>query len=606
MYRQFEIFLKYFQRTCRVFLRLDKWKFQINLVPSAASVARAPYRLASSEMKKLSDQLQESPDKGFIKLSFSPWEIQSVCQEEDGFIFECHQLSGNEQATNKKEHEEHLKAIPELLKKEELYAKFSKCESWIPKNTVPWSRDDNQGIHVDPTKIESIKDKGISKTEQTKIKGVKLNWGDKQEATFQLLKQKLCSAPILALPKGNKDFIVYCDASHKGLGDVLMQKEKIYEALLVRNQERSTKPENIKNEDVGGMLIENSKDPEKLRTEKLEPRADGTLCLNGRSWSPCYVNLRTVIMHKPTSPPMLANVLTYAKVKADNQILINLLVADPRDLNGKWENILAVLEGGPWLILFEEDGISLIATFIGKHVMLDSYTSSMCNDSWGRSSFARRLVEVNSEDDLVDVVTIGIPSLTGDGFTIETIRVEYEWRLPKCDICKIFCHVHDHCPKVSPPIATTSNVVSPTIVKTNNGFQTLGNKKKRKGKSKSNNSGQFIGPLVKQNVRYELKATNSELKKGATNVGNASKSSSMLKSTGTSFKKGNITTSNSYSALENEEDEDEERVENVWICQILQEISKKRTRERMSDQEAKESKAEAREIMPQPSAVNYS
>ncbi|GJV63576.1 hypothetical protein Tco_1474404 [Tanacetum coccineum] len=55
---------------------------------------------------------------------------------------------------------------------------------------------------------------------------------------------------------------------------------------------------NIKSEDVGGMLVENSKDPEKLRTEKLEPRTDGTLCLNGRSWLPCYDDLRTVIMHE--------------------------------------------------------------------------------------------------------------------------------------------------------------------------------------------------------------------------------------------------------------------------------------------------------------------
>ncbi|GKF57319.1 hypothetical protein Tco_0170856, partial [Tanacetum coccineum] len=68
------------------------------------------------------------------------------------------------------------------------------------------------------------------------------------------------------------------------------------------------KPENIKNEDVGGMLVENSKDPEKLRTEKLEPHVDGTLCLNGRSWLLCYGDLRTVIMHEQTSPPMLANV----------------------------------------------------------------------------------------------------------------------------------------------------------------------------------------------------------------------------------------------------------------------------------------------------------
>ncbi|GKC00330.1 zinc knuckle CX2CX4HX4C containing protein [Tanacetum coccineum] len=139
--------------------------------------------------------------------------------------------------------------------------------------------------------------------------------------------------------------------------------------------------------------------------------------------------------------------------------------------------------------VFEEDGISLIATFIGKPVMLDSYTSSMCNDSWGRSSFARCLIEVNSEADLVDVVTIGIPSLSEDDFTKETIRVEYEWRPPRCDTCKIFGHVHDYCPKkvVSPPIVATSNVVTPNVEKTNDGFQTVGKTKKRKGKSKSTN-----------------------------------------------------------------------------------------------------------------------
>ncbi|GJR01792.1 putative reverse transcriptase domain-containing protein [Tanacetum coccineum] len=171
---------------------------------------------------------------------------------------------------NKKEHEEHLKAILELLKKEELCAKFSKCEFWLPK-------------------------------------------GDKKEAVFQLLKQKLCSAPILALPEGSEEFIAYCDASIKGLGVVLMQREKV-EPLRVRAlvmtigldlpkqilnaQTKTRKPKNIKNEDVGVMLIENSKDPEKLRTEKLEPRTDGTLCLNGKSWLPCYGYLRTMIMHE--------------------------------------------------------------------------------------------------------------------------------------------------------------------------------------------------------------------------------------------------------------------------------------------------------------------
>ncbi|GJR41722.1 putative reverse transcriptase domain-containing protein [Tanacetum coccineum] len=139
---------------------------------------------------------------------------------------------------NKKEHEEHLKAVLELLKKEKLYAKFSKCEFWIPKVQFLSHVIDSQGIHVDPAKIESIKDWESSKTpmeirqflglveyyrrfiegfsrivkSMTKLtqKGVNFDWGDKQEAVFQLLKQKLCSAPILALPEGSEDFVVYC------------------------------------------------------------------------------------------------------------------------------------------------------------------------------------------------------------------------------------------------------------------------------------------------------------------------------------------------------------------------------------------------------------
>ncbi|GKG30637.1 putative reverse transcriptase domain-containing protein, partial [Tanacetum coccineum] len=98
---------------------------------------------------------------------------------------------------NKQEHEEHLKIILELLKKEVLYAKFSKCEFWIPKVQFLGHVIDNKGIHVDPAKNESVKDWASPKT-PTEIR--QFEWGDKQEAAFQLLKQKLCSAPILALP----------------------------------------------------------------------------------------------------------------------------------------------------------------------------------------------------------------------------------------------------------------------------------------------------------------------------------------------------------------------------------------------------------------------
>nr|GEU79080.1 hypothetical protein [Tanacetum cinerariifolium] len=229
-------------------------------------------------------------------------------------------------------------------------------------------------------------------------KGVKLNWGDKQEAVFQLLKQKLYSAPILALLEGSEDFVVYYECSIKGLGVVLLQTEKVIayasrqlkileknytthdlkqlnmrqhywlellsdydckiryhprkanvvadalsqkerikplrvQALaiaigldnpkqILNAQTEAQKPENIKNEDVKGMLIENSKDPEKLRTEKLEPHANGTLCLNGRSSEKVYQDMKKLYWW----PNIKANIATYvskcltsAKVKAEYQ-----------------------------------------------------------------------------------------------------------------------------------------------------------------------------------------------------------------------------------------------------------------------------------------------
>ncbi|GJY56180.1 putative reverse transcriptase domain-containing protein, partial [Tanacetum coccineum] len=130
---------------------------------------------------------------------------------------------------NKKEHEEHLWLILRLLKKEELYAKFLKCEFWLSKVQFLGHVIDSEGIHMNPVKIKFIK--GFSKIAKpmTKLtqKSMKFDWSEKAVAAFQLLKQKLCSAPILALPKGSENFMVYCDASHKGLGAVLMQREKV-------------------------------------------------------------------------------------------------------------------------------------------------------------------------------------------------------------------------------------------------------------------------------------------------------------------------------------------------------------------------------------------
>nr|GEX79803.1 putative reverse transcriptase domain-containing protein [Tanacetum cinerariifolium] len=124
---------------------------------------------------------------------------------------------------NKEEHANHLRIILELLKKEELYAKFSKCDFWI--SIVQFLRQliDSQGLHVDPAKIEAVKN-WASPTTPTEIRHFLGLTG--YYWIFIKDCKKLCEASILALPEGNDDFVVYCDASHQGLRAVLIQKEK--------------------------------------------------------------------------------------------------------------------------------------------------------------------------------------------------------------------------------------------------------------------------------------------------------------------------------------------------------------------------------------------
>ncbi|GJW62648.1 putative reverse transcriptase domain-containing protein [Tanacetum coccineum] len=191
-------------------------EFQIDLIPGAAPVTRAHYRLAPSEMQELSNQLQELADQGYHQLRV---------RDED-----------------------------------------------IPKTAFRTS----QGLYVDPAKIEA---------------------GEDQETAFQLLKQKLCEAPILALPEGNNDFIIYCDASLQGLGVVLMQREKVIAyasrqlkpheenytthdlklgAVILKTQTETIKEENINAENLRGM------------DKAFEMHPDGPdLKLNVRAIRPC-------------------------------------------------------------------------------------------------------------------------------------------------------------------------------------------------------------------------------------------------------------------------------------------------------------------------------
>ncbi|GKF07614.1 putative reverse transcriptase domain-containing protein, partial [Tanacetum coccineum] len=167
------------------------------------------------------------------------------------------------------EHKEHLRIILGLLQKEKMYAKFSKCKFWLDSLKFLGHVINSQGVHVDPTKVEAIKSwsalKSLTEVRQflglagyyrrfiegfslitkplTKLtqKNKTYEWGEEEEEAFQLLKDKLCSAPILALPEGPEDFVVYCDASLKGYGAVLMQREKViaYASRQLRTHEEN-------------------------------------------------------------------------------------------------------------------------------------------------------------------------------------------------------------------------------------------------------------------------------------------------------------------------------------------------------------------------------
>nr|GEX80351.1 putative reverse transcriptase domain-containing protein [Tanacetum cinerariifolium] len=156
---------------------------------------------------------------------------------------------------SKEDHEVHLKLILELLEKEDLFGKFSKCEFWLQEVYFLAHVVNNEGIYVDPSKIEAVKKLEAPK-DPTKIRSFlelagyyrrfiinfskiakpltqltqenqKFEWGDEQENAFQILKDMLCDAPIMALSYGTNDFVVYCDASNQGFGYILMQRNKV-------------------------------------------------------------------------------------------------------------------------------------------------------------------------------------------------------------------------------------------------------------------------------------------------------------------------------------------------------------------------------------------
>ncbi|KAI3780620.1 hypothetical protein L2E82_10605 [Cichorium intybus] len=326
----------------------------IELIPGAAPVARAPYRLAPSEMVELRKQMEELLDRGFIRPSTSPWGAPILfVKKKDGSMRMCidyrelnkitvknkyplpriddlfdqlqgasyfskidlrsgyHQLKIRESdipktafrtryghyeflvmpfgltnapavfmdlmnrvcrpfldtsvivfiddilvySRSQTEHEVHLRQVLELLRREKLYAKFSKCEFWLREVQFLGHVINAEGVKVDPAKIEAVmkwepprsptevrsflglagyyrrfvedfSSIAVPLTKLTK-KGEQFTWAEEQQEAFQKLKQALCEAPVLVLPQSGEEYVIYSDASRIGLGCVLMQKGRV-------------------------------------------------------------------------------------------------------------------------------------------------------------------------------------------------------------------------------------------------------------------------------------------------------------------------------------------------------------------------------------------
>ncbi|GJY79651.1 putative reverse transcriptase domain-containing protein [Tanacetum coccineum] len=306
-------------------------EFQIDLVPGAAPVARAPYRLAPAEMQELSTQLQELSDRGFIRPSSSPWGAPVLFVKKKDSSFR-------------------------------MWIDYRELNKLTVKNRYPLSRIDDLFDQLQGSRVYSKIDlrSGYHQLRCIARKTFQRHHLGTRYGHFEVH----CS--ILALPEGSENFMVYCDASHKGLGAVLMQREKVIayasRQLKVHDKNYTThdlelgavvfalknvwenylyrKEENFINKDLHGMI------------NKLEPRTDGTLCLNNQikvfirpGSDKMYPDLKKFIIGGPN---MKAEIATYdskcfnsAKVKIEYQKTICLLVST-RDPKMEMERIITM------------------------------------------------------------------------------------------------------------------------------------------------------------------------------------------------------------------------------------------------------------------------
>ncbi|GKD46710.1 putative reverse transcriptase domain-containing protein [Tanacetum coccineum] len=253
------------------------------------SVVKSPYRLAPSEMDELSSQLRELQDKSFIRPSSSPWGAPVLFVKKKYCSFrmcvDYNLWSGYHQL---RVHEDDIPKTSFRTR----YGHFEFTVMPFGLTNAPALQEvqflghviNGDGIHVDPSKIEAVKNWEAPRTPSevrsflglagyyrrfienfSKIaksltiltqKSKTYDWGEEQERAFQTLKDKLCNAPVLALPDGPEDFVVYCDASCQGLGCVLMQRGKV---IAYASRQLKIHEKNYTTHDLETLLIRDEK-----------------------------------------------------------------------------------------------------------------------------------------------------------------------------------------------------------------------------------------------------------------------------------------------------------------------------------------------------------
>nr|GEZ35259.1 hypothetical protein [Tanacetum cinerariifolium] len=261
------------------------------------------------------------------------------------------------------EHEKHLKIILELLKKERLYAKFLKCDFWLDLIKFLGHVIDRSGVHVNPARSKPLR-VGLHRRRQRR-QNKKYKWGKEEEEAFRTLKRKLCSAPILALPEGTEDFVVYCDASLKSYRAVLMQREKV---IAYASRQLKFHEENYTTHDLELGAVVFAFRLWRHYFYGTNKAQEGAMKKKNRVWLLRFGGLRNLVMHeshkskysihsgsdkmyqdlKPLYwwPNMKVDIATYvskcltcAKVKAEHQKPFGLL-QQPKILVWKWERII--------------------------------------------------------------------------------------------------------------------------------------------------------------------------------------------------------------------------------------------------------------------------